>query len=101
MVTPALSPAIKGKEISTILEKFAQMLVSAMTVKPNANILHTHAPSKVNCHFCGGKGHILPNCPLVLKYINKGKICRNQEGHIVLSLGTYIPRSVPGRWISE
>jgi len=99
--TPVPAPAIKGKDISTILEKFTQTLVIAMTVKPNANILHTHALGEVNCHFCGGKGHILPNCPLVLKYIDEGKIHRNQEGCVMLSSGAYIPRSVPGRWISE
>jgi len=70
-ITPVPAPAIKGEDISTILEKFAQMLVSAMTVKPNTNILHTHVLGEVNCHFCGGKGHILPNCPLVLKYIDE------------------------------
>jgi len=95
------APVIKGEDISTILEKFTQTLASAMTVKPNANIPHTHVPGKVNCHFCGRKGHILPNCPLVLKYINEGKICKNQEGGIVLSSGTYVPRSIPGRWILE
>jgi len=100
-IAPAPAPVIKGKDISTILEKFVQMLVSAMTVKPNANILHTHMLGEINCHFCGGKGHILPNCPLVLKYINEGKICKNQEGCIVLSSGTYVPRSIPGRWILE
>jgi len=100
-VAPLPATAIKGEDISTILEKFTQTLVSAMTAKPNANILHTHAPGEVNCHFCGGKGHILPNCPLVLKYIDKGKICRNQEGHVMLLSGAYVPRSVPSRWISE
>jgi len=98
-ITPVPAPAIKGEDISTILEKFTQMLVSAMTAKPNTNILHTHVLGKVNCHFCGGKGHILPNCPLVLKYIDEGKIHKNQEGCVVLSSGAYIPRSVPGRWI--
>jgi len=97
MVTPAPATAIKGKDISTILEKFTQTLVSAMTVKPNTNIPHTHVPGEINCHFCGGKGHILPNCLLVLKYINEGKIRRNQEGCVMLSSGAYVPRSVPGR----
>jgi len=72
-----------------------------MTAKPNANILHNHMLGKVNCHFCGGKGHILPSCPLVQKYIDEGKIHKNQEGHVVLSSGAYVPRSVPGRWILE
>jgi len=44
---------------------------------------------------------ILPNCPLVQKYIDEGKIHKNQEGCIVLSSGTYVPRSIAGRWISE
>jgi len=37
----------------------------------------------------------------VLKYIEEGKIHKNQEGRIVLSSGAYIPRNIPGQWILD
>jgi len=54
-VAPVPAPAIKGEDISTILEKFTQMLVSAITVKPNADIPHTHMLGEVNCPSVEGK----------------------------------------------
>jgi len=74
-VALVLAPAIKGEDLTSFLEKFTQMLVGVITAKPHANTSHNYLMGKLNCHFCGEKGHILPCCKLVQQCIDERKIC--------------------------
>jgi len=99
--SPAPAPAIKGEDLASFLNKFAQTLVTAIMTKSHDHANHKHEPGEKCCHFCGELGHFLSDCLKVLKYIEEGKIHKNQKGHIVLSSGAYIPRNIPGQWISD
>jgi len=92
---------IKGKDLASFLNKFAQTLVTVITTKLHDHTNHKHEAGKKHCHFCGELGHFLSDCLKVLKYIEEGKIRKNQEGRIVLSSGAYIPRNIPGQWILD
>jgi len=98
---PAPNPAIKGEDLASFLDKFAQTLVTAITTKLHDCANHKHEPGEKCYHFCGELGHFLSDCLKVLKYSEEGKIRKNQEGHIVLSSGAYIPRNIPGQWILD
>jgi len=88
---------IKGKDLASFLDKFIQTLVTVITTKLHDCANHKHEAGEKRCHFCGESGHFVSDCLKVLKYIEEGKIHKNQEGHIVLSLGAYIPRNIPGQ----
>jgi len=91
---PAPAPVIKGEDLASFLNKFAQTLVTAITTKSHNCANHKHEAGEKCCHFCGELGHFVSDCLKVVKYIEEGKICKNQEGHIVLSSGAYIPRNI-------
>ena len=98
---PAPNPVIKGEDLASFLNKFAQTLVTAIMTKLHDHANHKHEPGEKRCHFCGELGHFLSDCLKVLKYSEEGKIRKNQEGRIVLSSGAYIPRNIPGQWILD
>jgi hypothetical protein len=109
------SPTIKVEDLSSFLEKFLQMLIKALMPQqqPHGNSngssnqnsnshshSHTHAHENVtppnHCYFCSKLGHYGYNCPICVQYLTDGKICRNQEGKVVLPSGSFVPRSIPG-----
>jgi hypothetical protein len=114
-IQPTTSPTIKVRDLSSFLEKFSQTLIKALMPQqqPHRNLnsssnqnsnthlhSHTHIHDNVtppnHCYFCSELGHYGYNCPICAQYLTDGKICRNQEGKVVLTSGSYILRSTPG-----
>ncbi|KAF5378790.1 hypothetical protein D9615_006916 [Tricholomella constricta] len=55
-----------------------------------------------NCHFCGGEGHYIPNCPICQQYMAEGRCRRRPEDNkIGLPSGALIPLGTPGRYIKD
>ncbi|KAF5376471.1 hypothetical protein D9615_008592 [Tricholomella constricta] len=54
-----------------------------------------------NCHFCGGEGHYIPNCPIHQAYATEGRCRRTDDNKIGLPSGARIPAGTPGRYIKD
>ncbi|KAF5380618.1 hypothetical protein D9615_004771 [Tricholomella constricta] len=54
-----------------------------------------------NCHFCGGEGHYIPNCPIHQTYATEGRCRRTDDNKIGLPSGARIPAGTPGRYIKD
>ncbi|KAF5378263.1 hypothetical protein D9615_008697 [Tricholomella constricta] len=54
-----------------------------------------------NCHFCGGEGHYIPNCPIHQTYVTEGRCRRTDDNKIGLPSGARIPAGTPGRYINR
>ncbi|KAF5367850.1 hypothetical protein D9615_010562 [Tricholomella constricta] len=54
-----------------------------------------------NCHFCGGEGHYIPNCPVHQAYATEGRCRRTDDNKIGLPSGARIPAGTPGRYIKD
>jgi hypothetical protein len=65
--------------------------------------LHTHIINTESglCIFCGLPGHFISECLVCQAYIVDGKVKKNAEGKIVLPSGSFIPRTIPGRFIKN
>ena len=99
---------IKSEDLNAILDKFSQMIISALAVKsyPTAHSSnsqeHTHdnRPGGM-CHGCGQIGHFIQQCPVIEAAITAGKCRRNHEGKVILNTGAFVPRSIPGTTLIE
>ena len=102
----ASSPVVKTEDITTILDKFASVLLKALT--PQVAQQPARRPSNGpqgersnNCNFCGNAQHYMRDCDLVGKYIQDGKIKRNSDNKIILVSGAFIPRTIEGKWMKD
>src|SRR3981189_1754073 len=64
---------------------------------------HTHIVNGESglCIFCGLPGHFISECLVCQAYIVDGKVKKNAEGKIVLPSGSFVPRTIPGRFIKN
>ena len=89
---------IKPEDLNSILNKFLQMIISALATRsyPVAYTLaihdhiHDHQPGGL-CHRCRKASHFIPKCPEIEKAITTGKCQRNHEGKVILSTGVFVP----------
>ena len=71
---------IKSEDLNAILDKFSQMIISALAVKsyPSSHSsnpqehIHDHQPSRM-CHSCGQSDHFIQQCPAIEAVITAGK----------------------------
>jgi hypothetical protein len=99
---------LKAEDLTQILDKFTQTIISALSVKsfPTTHssttheYTHNHTAGEL-CFGCGERGHLLPTCKQIAAAILAGKCHRNHEGKIVLSTGAFIPRNIPGATFIE
>src|ERR1700677_2113601 len=86
---------IKSEDLTTFLDKFAQMLIKALVPSNppahthNHQQPHTHSYNSSNnnsstdprqCIFCGLTDHLIKECLVCQQYIANGKCKRNAEG---------------------
>jgi hypothetical protein len=103
-----VKPKVKMEEVMVgMIEKLMVTLMNTMGGRVN-NANRAGPGSGVGpgcetgaCNFCGVVGHYIPECEEVEAYIKEGKIRKNVDGKIVLSMGAFCPRTIPGRWIKE
>lgn len=53
------------------------------------------------CNFCGEDTHFIARCPTAEQYMRDGKIRRDHENKVILLSGSYIPRTILGRWLKD
>jgi len=103
--SPAPASTVKTEDIVTILDKFALILLKALTPQVTQQSSHTSSGQQSNrpncCNFCGVREHYMRDCALIAKYMQDGKIKRNSDGKIILSTGAFIPRTIEGQWMKD
>jgi hypothetical protein len=107
--TPSL-PAMKTKDLTAFLDKFAQTLIKVLATQskstphdhslmpPQTHIVNTKSGL---CIFCGLPGHFISECLVCQAYIVDGKVKKNAEGKIILPSGSFVPCTIPGRFIKN
>ena len=55
---------------------------------------------KTECNYCGEE-HFIHDCPHVNTDIKAEKCRRNQEGKVVLSTSSYVPRDITGKYLHD
>ena len=110
--------SIKTEDFYNMMNQLAKTVADSVTasvaaVRANSGVVPTQAaapmqaaprlgPSEnLRCNFCGQSTHFIARCPEVEAYCQAGKIRRNAEGKVVLSGGSYIPRSLEGQWLRD
>jgi len=102
-------PEIKKEELADIFDRFASTLITALRPQQPPSSSHplrrnpnsTDDTEQFLCHFCGGTSCSISTCPHVVTYIADGKVKRNSDGKVVLPNGTFVPRTISGRWLRE
>ena len=50
---------------------------------------------------CGGTGHFIRECKVVVEYSRAGKCKRSADGKVVLPSGAMVLRDIPGTWMRD
>jgi hypothetical protein len=101
------APQIKQEDLTAILDKFANTIITAITASSSTSTPRTNSPPRSQaldnfvCIFCGHSGHFISECLVCQSYINDGKCIKNAEGKVVLANGQFPARSIPGRFIKD
>jgi hypothetical protein len=100
------SKFVKAEDVTSMLETLAQTLVKALvpaqsTSSGTSSEFQPRPPNNGLCNFCGGSGHFISDCKMLVQYIIDGKCKKNAEGKVVLPSGAFPPRSLGGRNLSE
>ena len=103
----------KPDDIQSILKavsSLTQLVATALPPRPQAQpraggtpggVVSNGPPSGGECMFCGARDHYVRNCGVVEEYIRSGKVRKNDQNHIVLANGYYVPRATPGRTLQQ
>ena len=103
----APSTHVKSEDLALILDRFAATIATAIASSKASGAprtgtgLRQEQTEALICIFCGLTGHFISDCLTCQAYINDGKCKRNAEGKVVLPNGSFVPRSIPGRFIKE
>ena len=102
-VPVAQSTGIKAEDLNAIFDKFASVMIKAMTTSQQVSQSSRQSPLPSNtsnvsrtCIFCGLPDHFISECLVCEQYITDKKCTKNAEGKIVLTNGQFIPQSIPG-----
>ncbi|THH06592.1 hypothetical protein EW146_g9567 [Bondarzewia mesenterica] len=105
---PSIAPItsateVKTEDLATMFERITETFVKALSGQQAIAPPRPPPNPKTagRCTFCGNAGHYMRECPKVKDYIRQGKCRHNPEGKVILSLGAFIPRSIPGLWLKE
>jgi hypothetical protein len=90
---------VKAETFATVMGEFSRTIADALH-QNNRPQFTPAIPRQTNCNFCGGD-HFIRECKVVDEYITAGKVRRNFEGKVVLSTGAFVPRDIPGTYLSE
>lgn len=113
---PATEPQVKKEDMHALIEAFTKMAntfahqssvpaaIAPAPPRPVAQVAHNPGGMGAAgnlCHYCSLAGHNMNTCPAVKEDIVLGRICRNEEGRIVLPGGGFILRSMAGNNMCE
>ncbi len=59
------------------------------------------APGNSNCNFCGGTGHFIQECEVVMEFICISKCKCSADGKVVLPSGAMVPHGITGTWLHD
>ena len=92
---------VKAETFAIVMGEFSKTIADALHQNNRSQFAHSSSiPRQTNCNFCGGD-HFIRECKVVDEYITAGKVRRNFEGKVVLSTGAFVPRDIPGTYLSE
>jgi Protein of unknown function (DUF4100)/Aspartyl protease len=96
IAVPVESP-VKIESLGPLMAEFTKTIVEAL----KGNNLSPRTIERIlDCIMCGGK-HSIFNCDVVEEFIKAGKCKRNHENKVVLPNGSFVSRSVPGRYLRD
>jgi len=100
-VTSPSNMPVKAETFATVMGEFSRTIADALHQNNRSQFAPSSSiPRQTNCNFCGGD-HFIRECKVVDEYITAGKVRRNFEGKVVLSTGAFVPRDIPGTYLSE
>ena len=92
---------VKAETFAIVMGEFSKTIADALHQNNRSQFASSSSiPRQTNCNFCGGD-HFIRECKVVDEYITAGKVRRNFEGKVVLSTGAFVPRDIPGTYLSE
>ncbi|KDR69122.1 hypothetical protein GALMADRAFT_230903 [Galerina marginata CBS 339.88] len=97
----SLPSTIKTEELGSIFKSILEALQNTSTRRPaSSSGNYSSNPQDLDCAMCAGP-HFIRDCQEVEKYIQEGKCKRNTEGKVVLPSGSFVPRTIPGKYLRE